>query len=50
MQTKTNIIQVAEEIYQIKNYFTKDAFGLLYSDVSLKIIESKEISESTKAT
>jgi hypothetical protein len=42
MQTKTDIVQVAEEIYQIKNYFTKDAFGLLCSDVSLKIIESKE--------
>jgi hypothetical protein len=42
MQEKTTITQVAEEIYQIKNYFMEDAFSSLCSDVSLKIIESKQ--------
>jgi hypothetical protein len=39
MQIKTNPVRIAEEIYQIKNYFTEDAFDLLYSDISLKILE-----------
>ena len=38
MQIKTNPVRIAEEIYQIKNYFTEDAFDLLYSDISLKIL------------
>jgi hypothetical protein len=42
MQINTNVIRIAEEIYQIKNYFTEDAFDLLYADVSLKIIECEK--------
>ena len=39
MQTDTNPVRIAEEIYQIKNYFTEDAFKLLYYDISLKILK-----------
>lgn len=42
MQTETSIVQIAEEIYQIKNYFTEDAFHSLYLDVSLKLDQFKE--------
>ena len=39
MQNKTNPVRITEEIYQVKNYFTEEAFNLLYSDISLKILE-----------
>jgi hypothetical protein len=42
MQVETNITKVKEEIYQIKNYFTEEAFRLLYSDMLLKINDCKK--------
>ena len=42
MQTNTTAVRIAEEIYQIKNYFTEDAFRLLCLDLSLKLIDCKK--------
>ena len=42
MQAKTDIVRIAEDIYQIKNYFTEEAFCSLYLDVLLKLDECKK--------
>lgn len=42
MQSNQKITRVAEDIYQIKNYFMEESFRLLYLDVLSKINQSTE--------